>query len=120
MAEIKLVWDKRSMRQRKKRFAAAQDYVDEQCVEKMTPYVPVALASYRNAGKLRDSAAIQEPGVIVFTAPKARSDYYAIKNHKPPHGGNPNGTRLWFETMKHYHARKILSGTIKVLGGKRP
>ena len=120
MAEIKLVWDKRSMRQRKKCFAAAQDYVDEQCVEKMTPYVPVALASYRNAGKLRDSAAIQEPGVIVFTAPKARSDYYAIKNHKPPHGGNPNGTRLWFETMKHYHARKILSGTIKVLGGKRP
>lgn len=120
MAEMKLVWDKRSMRQRKKRFAAAQDYVDEQCVEKMTPYVPVALASYRNAGKLRDSAAIQEPGVIVFTAPKARSDYYAIKNHKPPHGGNPNGTRLWFETMKHYHARKILSGTIKVLGGKRP
>ena len=120
MAEVKLVWDKRSMRQRKKRFAAAQDYVDEQCAEKMTPYVPVALPSYKNAGKLRDSAAIQEPGVIVFTAPKARSDYYAIKNHKPPHGGNPNGTRLWFETMKHFHARKILSGTIKVLGGKKP
>ncbi len=118
MAEVKLVWDKRSMIQRKKHFAAAQDYVDEQCVEKMTPYVPVALPRYSNAGKLRDSAAIQKPGVIVYTAPKARSDYYAIKNHKPPHGGNPNGTRLWFEVMKKTHRQAILRGAAAIAGGK--
>lgn len=118
MAEIKLVWDRKAMMQRKKRFAEAQEYVDQECVKQMTPYVPVALPRFRNAGKLRDSAAIPEPGVIEYTSPKSRSDYYSTVNHK--HGGNPNATRLWFETMKHFHAKKILTGTVRILGGKRP
>lgn len=117
MAEIKLVWDKKMLLMRKKRFAEAQNYIDNTCVEKMTPFVPVALPRFRNAGKLRDSASIPTPGKIVYTSPKSRSDYYSTVNHR--HGGNPQASRLWFEVMKKRSAGQILRGTAKVLGGKK-
>lgn len=114
----KLVLSKSFMPVRRLRFEKAQDYIDKQCAEKMTPYVPVGLSRYRNAGKLRDSVQIKSPGAIVYTAPFARRDYYAVKNHKPPHGGNPNGSRLWFEVMKSRHGEEILRGAAKITGGK--
>lgn len=113
-----LVWNRSFLPVRRKRFKKAQEYIDNQCVAKMTPYVPVALSSYHNAGKLRDSVKIKSPGVIVYTAPFAKSDYYAVKNHKPPHGGNPKGTRLWFEVMKSEHGEAILRGAARIAGGK--
>lgn len=111
-----LIWNKAALKVRKKRFEIAQNYVDRQCLEKMIPYVPVALPRYRNSGKLRDSGRISKPGKIVFTAPKARHGYYSTVNHK--RGGNPNATRLWFETMKTKHVREILHGTSLIVGGR--
>lgn len=113
---MEFVLDRLAMRTRQKRFDEAQDYVDNEALVQMTPYVPVALPYYHNAGKLRDSGKVQEPGVIVYTAPHARKDYYAEVNHA--HGGNPQATRLWFETMKHYHAKQILKGAAKIIGGR--
>lgn len=98
-------------------FRAAQRYVDNECLRCMTPYVPVGLPIYENSGKLRDSGKRLYPGKIVYTAKKARHDYYNRKvDHR--HGGNPNATPLWFETMKKKHGRAILRGTAAILGGK--
>lgn len=111
-----LVWDKAALRLRQKRFEQAQSYIDRQCVEKMTPYVPVGLPRFRNSGRLRDSVRIAEPGRIVYTAPFARHDYYSTVNHE--HGGNPQAQRLWFEVMKKKHGGAILRGAADVMGGK--
>lgn len=103
---------------RKQRFQRAQAYLDSECLRLMTPIVPVAKKRFDNAGKLRDSGQIAEPGKIIYTAPFARSDYYANKRHKPPHGGNPLGERMWFEVMKQRHSATLLRGTAAIIGGK--
>lgn len=113
-----LVWSRGFMSLRMRRFKKAQQYIDNQCVEKMTSYVPVGLPRYRNAGKLRDSVKIKSPGVIIYTAPFAKRDYYAVRNHKPPHGGNPKGSRLWFEVMKSKHRSEIIRGVPEITGGR--
>ncbi|MBQ7003680.1 MAG: hypothetical protein IJN57_06950 [Oscillospiraceae bacterium] len=113
---MQLIWNHTALGSRRRRMEKAQKYVDRACLEKMTPYVPVGRPSYRNAGKLRDSGRIESPGRIVYTAPFARDDYYAVKNHKPPHGGNPQGTRLWFEVMKQKHSTEIGREAAKVMG----
>lgn len=93
----------------------SQAYVDKQCIEKMTEFVPVGLPRYRNAGKLRDSVKIKEAGKIIYTAPFARHDYYSKVNHK--NGGNPNATRLWFEVMKNKHKAEIRQNVAKITRG---
>ena len=101
---------------RKKLFRKAQAYIDSECIRRMTPYVPVGLKRYRNAGKLRDSVVNPEPGVIAYTAQFARHDYNALVDHR--HGGNPAAQRRWFEFMKMKDAAAILRGTAAILGGR--
>lgn len=114
---VKLVLNKSSIKDRKKRLEDAQDYVDKKSLELMTLYVPVGLPRYKNSGKLRDSGKVASRGKIVYTAPKARGDYYnKTINHR--HGGNPNATALWLETMKSKHKQAILRGAAKIAGGK--
>ena len=115
--QVTLVWNKQMMRERERRFSEAQTYVDNECLKNMAPYVPVALPFWHNAGKLRDSGKIIEPGVIVYTAPHARSDYYNLKKVNHRHGGNPNATDMWFETMKTKHRAGIIRGAAQILGG---
>ena len=112
---VNLEWNTAAQRVRQTRFKQAQNYIDKKAVDYMMPYVPVARPFWHNAGKLRDSARIAEPGRIEFTAPFARNDYYARKNHKE-HGGNPNGRRLWFEYMKVQDGQKILMGARRIIG----
>lgn len=111
---ITFTLDSRAMKHREERFGQAQKYIDSECIKLMTPFVPVALPYYKNAGKLRDSVENPEPGVIVYMAPKARHDYTSTVNHA--HGGNPQAQRLWFEVMKAHYATAILKGTAKILG----
>lgn len=113
---IHLHWNSLFPANKRKVFAKVQDYVDRQCLVRMTPYVPVGLPRFTHAGRLRDSGKISKPGCIVYTAPFARNDYYAHKNHQ--NGGNPAATRLWFETMKAHHAGAIRSGAQKLIGGR--
>lgn len=116
--KAKLIWNEVSMKDRKKRFEKAQDYVDDQCLKLMSIYVPVGLRRFRNSGKLRDSAKIIEPGKIAYTSKFAKSDYYAVKRHTPPYGGNPKGRRLWFEFTKKQYGGAILRGAARLAGGK--
>jgi len=98
---------------RKAKFARAQRYIDETCVEKMEKYVPVAPPFFEKSGSLRDSAKISEPGHIVYTADFAPNTYYGTYKHKK--SGNPDAKRLWFEVMKTKHKDEILKGAAKKL-----
>lgn len=111
--KLKLVWNCNPLGRRKKCFDAAQDYVDEKCVEKMSEFVPVALPFYNGAGKLRDSVQITQPGQIIYTASYAEHQYYDDLDHSAT--GNPKATRLWFETMKQRYIHEILGGAQNIL-----
>jgi len=114
---VRLTWNNETKKQRREKLKVVQKYVDSECLRLMTPYVPVGLPEYKNSGTLRDSGKILYPGKIVYTAKKARHDYYNRKvNHR--HGGNPNATPLWFETMKKKHGKAILRGAAALIGGK--
>lgn len=110
--DVKLVWAKTFNPRVRIMLRKAQTYVDNQCVEKMTEFVPVGLPRYRNSGKLRDSVEIKEPGTIIYTAPFAKSDYYSTVNHQ--NGGNPEAQRLWFEVMKAKYGREIRQGVSNI------
>lgn len=107
------IWNKAAQKRREEALAKAQDYVDRECLKYALEYTPVAKPKYKNAGKLRDSGHIKEPGKIVYDARFARKDYYANKNHQ--NGGNPKATRMWFEKVKTLHGREILKGATAII-----
>ncbi len=114
---VKLIWNVRTKIERQRKLEEAQNHVDADCLKYMTYYVPVGLPYYQNSGKLRDSGKIAEPGKITYTAPFCKNDYYNTSiNHR--HGGNPNATALWFETMKSKHKTEILREAAAIVGGK--
>lgn len=115
---VKVVLNKSALNKRKQRFQVAQDYIDQQALKLMTPYVPVAKPKWHNAGALRDSGKVAEPGLVVYTDRWARSNYYNLQHRNFKHGGNPNATAYWFETMKKKHGDAILRGAAQILGGK--
>ena len=114
----KLIINRSAVNERRKQLEKAQDYVDKQALKLMTPYVPVAKPKGHNAGALRDSGKIASPGVIVYTDRWAHSNYYNLQHRNFKHGGNPNATALWFETMKKKHGKAILRGAAAIVGGK--
>lgn len=110
--DCKLIWNSSSIAKRKQMFNDVQNYVDNECVKKMSEYVPVALPKYENAGMLRDSVEISEPGTIIYTAPFAKKRYYDPDARKPT--GNPKASRLWFEVMKSKHKDEIKKGVREI------
>lgn len=113
--DFRFVWAKNFNPKIKRMLKNAQNYVDTQCVEKMTPFVPVAPARFRNSGKLRNSVKIKKAGTITYTAPHSRYVYYATTNHK--NGGNTNAKRMWFEVMKTKYRNEILRGLSEITKG---
>lgn len=113
---LELVMDKASDLLHAKDFERAQEFIDNECVEKMKPYIPVSIPRYSESGKLADSVKISEPGKIIFTAPFAKIRYY--QPWKSRITGNPNGASLWFEVMKERHADEILRGAQKAMKGQ--
>lgn len=95
---VKLQWRKGFKQSNDKMFQDVQERVDKLCVERMTPYVPVAHSKYANAGQLRDTVRIAKPGKIIYTQRFAKRQYYEPYDHSK--SGNPKGCRLWFEVMK--------------------
>ena len=115
---VKLILLPAAIALRKLQFSKAQKYVDSECIKRMTPFVPVARKYWHHAGRLRDSVSNPAPGVIVYTAPFARHDYYANVRHDHPHSGNPNGQRMWFEYMKTKEKQAILRGAAAIVGAR--
>lgn len=108
-----LIFDPAMLKRRTKRFEQAQDWLDKECVKRMTPFVPVGLPRFHHSGKLAASVKIAEPGVIVYEAPFARHDYYAEVDHS--HGGNPRAQRLWFEVVKAEELEYLRKGVAEVI-----
>ena len=113
---MQIIWNQPAILARARRIKKAQNYVDRACLEKMTPYVPVALKKYKNSGRLRQSGKIHSPGRIVYTAPLARYAYYAKVHHE--HGENPHGRRKWFQVMKTKYKHEIGAGAARIMGAK--
>lgn len=111
-----LILNQSAMQHRRARFGKAQNYVDKACLEKMRPFVPVALSKYPNAGKLRDSGRIKKRGHIVYEARLAKFGYYAKTNHR--HGGNIHGRRRFFEVMKSQYQHEIGMNAAKIIGAR--
>lgn len=107
--------DGSALKRRERLFGKAQTYIDSECIRLMTPYVPVGKPYFHHSGKLRDSVTNPSPGVIEYTAPFARNDYYSTVDHT--HGGNPDAQRMWFEVTKRKHAAELLNGVRNIVGG---
>lgn len=105
-------WNRGALSKRDKQFEKAQNYVDEECLKDMKEFVPVADSKWDNAGVMRDSAEIKKPGEIVYRSYFAEKQYYSAYDHSD--SGNPNATRLWFETMKRKYAENIRRGVEKI------
>lgn len=116
MINAKIKWNRGFLRRQMRQFKKAQNFIDEQCVEKMTEFVPVAAPMYANAGRLRDSVKICKPGQIVYEAPYARTQYYVELNHEGT--GNPKAERMWFEVMKKKYTEEIRKGAEEIAGKK--
>lgn len=119
MMDVKLVWRSGFLISQKARMKSAQQYVDETCVKRMQPYVPIAPERFKKRGVVLRSVKIQTPGRIVYMTeyPKtAKFAYYSRGNHK--NGGNPNARRLWFNVMKRQHLNEIKQGAAKIMGAK--
>ena len=115
---MRVILNMAQLRRREQNFREAQAYMENEALRLMIPYVPVAKPKWHNAGALRDSGKIAEPGKIVFTNQWAHSNYYNLQHRDFRHGGNPNATALWFETMKSKHGDAILRGTAAIVGGR--
>lgn len=111
--KARLLLNGAALGRRTKRFEKAQEWLDKECIKRMTPFVPVGLPRFRHSGKLAASARIAAPGVIVYEAPFARKDYYAEVDHT--HGGNPRAQRLWFEVMKAEELEDLRRGVAEVI-----
>lgn len=104
-ATARLKWSSGYSQKKSKDFSKAQDFVDSECLRKMTPLTP------RRTGMLVKSATLGTvigSGMIEYLAPYARRQYYEHKDKK-----------LWFETMKKAHGEAIRKGAAKLASGRK-
>lgn len=119
MFKLKFIWSKGFDRRTKKMFSAVQKQIDRDCIEFMTPLVPVGADRFENSGDLRDSVRNPKPGVITYDAGPIKGGrsiawqaYYLPMNHR--RSGNPNATHRWFEYMKKKDGARILKNAATV------
>ena len=84
-----------------KKFKEAQECIDNETINKLEYYTPVAMERFRNRGKMSKSHKAESPGVIMNTEPKARREYYTNK-------GFSGQGKFWLERMKADHKNDIL------------
>lgn len=84
-----------------KQFKEAQECIDNETINKLEGYTPVAMERFRNRGKMSRSHKAETPGIIINTEPKARREYYTNK-------GFSGQGKFWLERMKADHKNDIL------------
>lgn len=95
----------------------AQKFVDSECLRYVDKYVPFRTGFLKNCAKL---ASVIGSGIIRYTAPYARSNYYSNRGFGNQ-GMARNGLRgrLWFERMKAAFRDIILAGAARITGATR-
>lgn len=112
---------------KKRNFSKAQAYVDSEALRLCEPYVPMLTGALVKSGQ---SGTVVGSGLVRYTAPYARYQYYGrVMIGKPPKQAankplnytktvHPQAGALWFERMKFDHKGEILRGAAKITGGK--
>lgn len=98
----------------KQNFANAQKYVDSEALRLSDPYVPMDTGMLKKSGV---SGTVIGSGVIEYTAPYARLQYYTnagrgrqgLTKHNS-HNYKCLRGKFWFERMKADHKQEILQG----------
>ena len=95
-----------------KNFSQAQQYIDSEVLRLSDPYVPFDTGMLKKSGI---SGTVLGSGVVEYTAPYARKQYYENSGRGKEGlqaSGGVTGLRgkLWFERMKADHKKEILEG----------
>ncbi len=96
-------------------FHRMQKYVDSEVIRHSDPYVPVASHAMRKSGI---SGTVLGSGVVQYTAPYARRQYYTNAGRGKEGINAQKGTKglrgkMWFERMKADHRDDILRSVKK-------
>ena len=99
-------------------FAQAQRYVDSEVLRLSDPYVPFRTGMLKKSGI---TGTVLGSGVVDYTAPYARRQYYTnagrgIQGLRAAGGTSGKRGKFWFERMKADHKDEILDG-LKHIGG---
>lgn len=98
---------------RKQEFAKAQKIIDSEVLRRCDPYVPMQTGSLKRSGI---SGTVIGSGVVEYTAPYAKKQYYLNKGtgrqgaaKKNNHNKHCLRGAYWFERMKADHKKDILN-----------
>ena len=101
----RLEWEKGFGSRRSQGFSRAQKFVDSECLRRCDPLTPRRTGYLIKSGQL---GTVIGSGVLEYTAPYARRQYYENAGKS---GGNRG--KLWFERMKAKDKEDILKGAKK-------
>ena len=93
-------------------FDRKQKYVDSEVLRFSDPYVPFRTGMLKKSGI---SGTVLGSGVVEYTAPYARQQYYTnagrgIEGTNASGGISGKRGKFWFERMKLAHKNEILNG----------
>lgn len=90
-----------------KKFGKKQEYIDQECINKMKSLTPMRTGVLIKSATL---GTVVGSGEIHQIAPYARRWYYEKANFR----GSPDRGNKWFERMKNRHRDSILKGAQKI------
>ena len=102
---VRLEWEKGFGSRSSQGFSRAQKFVDSECLRRCDPLTPRRTGYLIKSGQL---GTVIGSGVLEYTAPYARRQYYENAGKS---GGNRG--KLWFERMKAKDKEDILKGAKK-------
>lgn len=108
-----ITFDPNFARNAEKNFEICQKYIDREVLRLSDPYVPMQTGMLKKSGI---SGTAVGSGVIEYTAPYGRKQYYenaGMGKEGMNNGGGMRG-KLWFERMKADHKDEILEGLKKL------
>lgn len=104
-----LIWSASFGQKKSAAFLAAQEYVDQSCLDYCDPLTPRLTGMLIKSGTL---GTVIGSGSLEYTATYARKQYY----ENP--GGKGNRGPLWFERMKASKKETIRKGAGRIIDGK--
>lgn len=108
-----ITFDPNFSRNSEKNFDECQKYIDSEVLQLSDPYVPMQSTMLKKSGF---SGTVVGSGIVEYTAPYGRKQYYenaGMGKEGMNRGGGLRG-KEWFERMKADHKDEILEGLKKL------
>lgn len=109
--KAELIWNAGFGQKKSAAFLAAQEYVDQSCLDYCDPLTPRLSGTLIKSGTL---GTVIGSGSLEYLATYARRQYY--ENQGNPK--EPNRGKLWFERMKASKREVIRKGAARIIDGK--